>query len=121
MDLHPPLIDLLGASWRFEVPITGVAWSLDGSVAAFGLGEGSILLARARWSGGPDVRARASGGVEGIPPTVARPPVSRLAVHNRASRTIAAVSGGFLSLGADGDVWRIDAAGCVETVADLVG
>src|SRR5690349_12691264 len=121
MDIHPPLIDLLGGYWRFEAPVTAAAWSPDGLVAAFGLGDGTVVLARTRWPGGPEVRTRASGGLEVVPPTVPSPPVSRIAAHKGACRVLAAQPGGFLGLGADGTVLRIAADGHVEEDTGLAG
>src|SRR4051812_47802806 len=121
MDIHPPLIDLLGGRWRFEAPVTAAAWSHDGLIAAFGLGDGTVVLARTRWPGGPEVRARASGGLEVVPPTVPSPPVSCVAAHKGACCILAAEPGGFLSLGADGTVLHVAADGQVEKDAGLAG
>ena len=41
----PPLLDLLGAAWTLDAPVTGVAW--DGATAGFALGDGSLATARA--------------------------------------------------------------------------
>src|ERR1700759_2306183 len=121
MDIHPPLIDLLGGRWRFEAPVTEAPWRPDGLVVAFSLGDGTVVLARACWPGGPEVRARASGGLEVVPPTVPSPPVSRVAAHKGACRVLVAEPGGFLSLGADGTVLRIAADGHIEKNAALAG
>jgi len=103
MKIHPPLIELLGGRWRFDVPVAAAAWSHDGSVAAFGLADGTVALARASWEGGPEVTPRLAGGIEVRPPTVSSPPVSRVSVHNGATRTLVAQPGaGFLSGGDDG-------------------
>lgn len=108
MQIHPPLIELLGGRWSFNAPGATAAWSGDGSVVAFGLGDGTVVLARAEWAGGPQARVRAEGGIEVQPPTVPSPPVSRVAAHKGACLALAVDPGaGFLSGGDDGRVVRI--------------
>src|ERR1700737_4325081 len=100
MQIPPPLIDLLGGRWCFDAPVAAAVWSGDGSVAAFGLGDGTVALARAEWAGGPEGRAHAAGGIEVHPPTVPSPPVTRVAAHKGACLALAADPGaGFLSGG----------------------
>jgi WD40 repeat protein len=115
MEIHPPLIELLGAHWRFEVPVAAAAWSEDGSVAAFALGDGSVVLARAEWEGGPAARTRTTGGLEVHPPKVPSPPVSRVLGHERPCRALIALRGaGFLSGGEDGRIVRIGLDGSID-------
>src|SRR5882757_4643431 len=107
-----PLIELLGGCWRFDAPIRAAVWSGDGSTAAFGLGDGTVALARAEWAGGPQARPRTAGGIEVHPPTDPSPPVSRVAAHKGACLALAADPGaGFLSGGDDGRIVRIDCDG----------
>jgi len=97
----PPLLDLLGASWSLDAPVTGVAW--DGAVAGFALGDGSLATARAEWDGGPRLSPREGGGMELVPGAAIRPPVGRNRVHAGACLSVAAdPDGGFLSGGGDG-------------------
>jgi WD40 repeat protein len=115
MEIHPPLMELLGGHWRFEAPIAAAVWSDDGSVAAFALGDGGVALARAEWEGGPAVRMRATGGVEVHPPTVPSPPVSRVLAHEGPCRAlIAQPGGGFLSSGEDDRIVRIGLDGSID-------
>ena len=112
MQIHPPLIELFGGRWSLDAPAVAAAWSDDGSMAAFGLGDGTVVLARAAWPGGPEARPRATGGIEVHPPTVPSPPVSRLAAHKGACLALAADGdAGFMSGGADGSVMRIGCNG----------
>jgi WD40 repeat protein len=118
MDIHPPLIELLGGRWRFEAPVAAVAWSADGSVAAFALSDGAVALVGAAWGGGPQARPRATGGLEVHPPTVPGPPVSRILAHEGPCRAlIAQPGGGLLSGGEDGRVARISLDGSVDVGA----
>ncbi|MEO8716168.1 MAG: WD40 repeat domain-containing protein [Acetobacteraceae bacterium] len=119
---QPPLIDLLGASWRLDSIIVGAAWSADGSVAAFGLGDGTVALARARWEGGPKAGARAEGGIEVTLATSPRPPVSRVQAHKGACLALTAdPSGGFLSGGADGRRVRLAGDGTAHPRTEFDG
>jgi hypothetical protein len=114
MRVHPPLLDLLGAHWQLGAAVAGIAWCGDGSLAAFALADGALALARAEWEGGPVVAGRA-GGVEVVPPSVASPPLSRVAVHRGACRALAAdPDGAFLSGGDDGRLARISTEGRVQ-------
>ena len=90
MEIHPPLIELLGGRWRFEVPAAAAAWSDDGSLVAFALDDGTVALARAEWEGGPEARTRATGGLEVHSPTVSSPPVSRVHAHEGPCRALVA-------------------------------
>jgi WD40 repeat protein len=115
MEIHPPLIEMLGGRWRFEAPVAAAAWSGDGSVAAFALADGAVALARADWPGGPEVRTRATGGLEVHPPTVPSPPVSRVSAHKGPCRALVARPGvGFLSGGEDGRVVCIGLDGTAD-------
>jgi WD40 repeat protein len=114
MPFHPPLLDLLGARWQLGAAVAGVAWSSDGTRAAFALTDGTLALARAAWEGGPVVAAK-PGGVEVVPPRVASPPFSRVAVHRGACRALATdPDGAFLSGGDDGRLARVSAEGRVQ-------
>ena len=121
--VQPPLIDLLGAAWQLGAAVVGVAWvapwDAEQPLAAFGLGDGGVALARGRWDGGPEVGRRPDGGVEVTLARAPRPPVSRVQAHKpRAGAAgggcLALVSdpaGGFLSGGADGTLVRLSAEG----------
>jgi hypothetical protein len=117
----PPLVDLIGARWQLEAPVAGIAW--DGDLAAFGLGDGTVALARGRWDGGPSLVPRssgggASGGAELIPASQPAPPAMRAWVHDGTCLGLAAdAAGGFLSGGDDGRLARIESDGTVEAVA----
>lgn len=122
MAVNPPLIGLLGAQWDLGARIVGAAWSGDGAVAAFGIADGTVALARAEWQGGPQLRQRAGGGVEVSPPTEPNPPLSRVRVHENACRALVAdPAGGFLSGGADGRLVRLGADGAAETLDAFPG
>jgi WD40 repeat protein len=115
MQIHPPLIELLGGYWRFDAPIEAAVWSGDGSTAAFGLGDGTVALARAEWAGGPEARPRAGGGIEVHPPTDPSPPVSLVAAHKGGCLALAAdPDAGFLSGGVDGRIVRIGRDGTTD-------
>jgi hypothetical protein len=108
MAANPPLIGLLGAHWLFGARAVGAAWSGDGSMAGFGLADGTAVLARAEWQGGPQVRRRAGGSVEATPPADPSPPVTRLRIHEEGCLAlIADTEGGFLTGGADGKLMRL--------------
>ena len=113
----PPLVDLLGASWEMDAPVVGMTW--DGDLAAFGLGDGSIAMARAEWTGAPSFGAAEGGGVMLTPATVRPPPVSRQSVHKGACLSLATdPSGGFLSGGDDGVLRHTTSEGVVEAVSE---
>jgi WD40 repeat protein len=115
MEIHPPLMELLGGHWSFDAPVVAAVWSDDGSVAAYALGDGAVALARAEWKGGPEVRKRATGGVEVHPPTVVSPPISRVLAHEGPCRALVAQAGnGFLSGGEDGRIVRIALDGSID-------
>jgi hypothetical protein len=81
-------------------------------VAAFGLGDGTVVLARAEWAGGPEVRAReGDGGVEVTPPTDPSPPVTRVSVHTGRCLALVADPAAFLTGGEDGRVVRLESDG----------
>ena len=116
----PPLLDLLGASWSLDAPVTGVAW--DGAVAGFALGDGSLATARAEWDGGPRVVPRQGGGMELVPGTATRPPAGRQGVHGGACLSVAAdPEGGFLSGGDDGVLAHTGADGVVRGLGSYPG
>ena len=116
----PPLLDLLGASWSLDAPITGVAW--DGAVAGFALGDGSLATARAEWEGGPRLGPREGGGMELVPGTTQRPPVGRQRIHGGACLSVAAdPDGGFLSGGDDGLLAHTAADGEVRSIGNYAG
>ncbi len=107
--VNRPLIGLLGAHWTLGARVSAGAWSSDEAVAAFGLEDGAVVLVRAQWTGGPEVRTREGGGVEVTPPADPSPPVSRVAVHKGACRALAADpdAPGFLCGGDDGRLVRL--------------
>ena len=121
--VQPPLIDLLGAAWQLGAPVVGVAWESPWSagqpLAAFGLGDGAVALARARWEGGPEIGQRPDGGVELVLARAPRPPVARVQAHKAGPGTpgggcltlTSDPTGGFLSGGADGKLVRLSAQG----------
>jgi len=116
----PPLLDLLGATWLLDAPITGVTW--DGAVAGFALGDGSLAMARAAWEGAPKLAPREGGGVELTPATGPAPPVSRQVVHQGACLSLATdPKGGFLSGGDDGVLARTAVDGEVRGMASYPG
>lgn len=116
----PPLLDLLGAAWSLDAPVTGVAW--DNETAGFALGDGSLAMARAEWDGAPALVPRDGGGLEVSPGTAPRPPVSRQTVHDGACLTLAAdPEGGFLSGGDDGVLARTGADGVVHRIGSHPG
>jgi hypothetical protein len=119
---HRALLDLLGARWALDAPVVGAAWEAGGRLAAFGLGDGTVALARAAWQGGPAVGPRAGGGVELIPATAPPPPVMRAGVHRGACLGLVAdTSDGFLSGGDDGRFARVATDGAIEVLAEYPG
>ena len=118
--LPDPLLDLLGARWSMGAPVTGCAWL--GDAAAFGLADGTIAIARARWDGAAGLQAREGGGVELVPASASPPPVMRVGVHAGPCLAIAGDgAGGALSGGADGRFARMGADGQAETLAAFPG
>ena len=116
----PPLLDLLGAAWSLDAPVTGVAW--DGAVAGFALGDGSLAMARAEWDGAPKLVPRDGGGLDLASATAPRPPVSRQSVHGGACLSVAAdPSGGFLTGGDDGVVAHTGGDGVVHGIGSYTG
>ncbi len=116
----PPLLDLLGATWAMDAPVSGVAW--DGDLAGFALGDGSLAMARAEWPGAPAVRRRAEGGSELTPGTAPPPPMSRLRVHGGACLALARdPAGGFLSGGDDGVLAHAAEDGTVTVLQSFPG
>lgn len=112
----PPLLDVLGASWSMDAPVVGVCW--DGDLAGFGLGDGTLAMARANWRGAPSLGPREGGGTELVPGTALPPPVSRQGVHEGACLSIASdPQGGFLSGGDDGVLYRTTSDGDAVALA----
>lgn len=122
MNVRRPLLEMLGARWQMDAPVVGAAWDATGEVAAFGLGDGTVALARRTWQGGPQLQARQGGGAELFPASGPPPPVSRVGVHAGACLGIVADGdGGFLSGGDDGRVAVTDCHGSVAELARFVG
>ncbi len=119
-----PLLDVLGASWTLDAPITGVAW--DGDLAGFALGDGSLAMGRAEWAGSPQLEP-VEGGTRLIPAAHPQPPVTRLRVHQGACLSIATRprsaggGGGFLTGGDDGLLAGTDSEGVVSVLASYPG
>jgi hypothetical protein len=115
-----PLLDVLGGSWSLGVAVVAADW--DAELAGFALRDGSIVLARAEWEGGPVLAARPAGGLElrpGEPP----PPLAREAARPDGCLTLRAVEGGFLCGGGSGVVARVGVelpATTAETPAAMV-
>ncbi len=113
---QPPLIDLLGASWQLDAPVVGIGW--DGDLAGFALGDGTIAMARAEWTGAPSFGPGETGGLVLTPATHRAPPVARQGVHQGACLSLAVdPNGGFLSGGDDGALRHTSQEG---VVTDLV-
>lgn len=120
--IPPPLITLLGAQWTLDTPVSAVAWNVQGTVAAFGLGDGTMALAPATWDGAPGIGPRPGGGVELVAATRPAPPVTRVAVHDGACLSLAAEgNGGFLSGGDDGRMVLVDVDGGTTELAAFAG
>jgi WD40 repeat protein len=118
LDAPRPLMDLLGARWMVGARASTVAWDAGGQLAAFGLSDGTLAVARLAWDGGPTVRPREGGGVELVPPGAPPPPVARIPVHDGACLALAAdPDGGFLSGGSDGQLARVQPDGTIDTLA----
>ncbi|CAN7514887.1 WD40 repeat domain-containing protein [Pseudorhodoferax sp. LjRoot39] len=101
----PPLLDLLGVHWAAGAPVTGLAWEADGGSVAFALGDGHLLVADARWPGGPTLVPRPAGGVAVQPAQSLAPAPRRAACHQGACLAVAADrAGGFVTGGDDGGV-----------------
>ncbi len=116
----PPLLDLLGASWSLDIPITSAAWT--GALAAFALGDGTLAMARAEWPGAPSLSPREGGGLELAPATSPRPPMARQAVHGGPCLALAATpEGGFLTGGDDGVLAITNADGETTKIATYPG
>lgn len=113
-----PLLDLLGARWQMAAPVVGAAWNEADGLAGFGLGDGTLAMARRDWPGGPRAAPRAGGGIDLSPATQAAPPVMLSRVHDGACLDIAACAdGGFLSGGDDGQLVRLATDGASEVLA----
>ncbi len=115
----PPLLDVLGARWTLDAPVVGVAWDED--LAGFGLGDGSVAMARAEWAGAAELEP-CNGGLSLTPATALPPPVSRQRVHQGACLDIAALSdGGFLTGGDDGRLIRTTENGVTAELENHAG
>ena len=115
----PPLLDVLGARWILDAPVVGVAW--DGDLAGFGLGDGSLAMARAEWQGAPKLEP-CEGGTKLTPAEAPSPPVSRQRVHQGACLDIAALpEGGFLTGGDDGGLVRTTEDGLTTRLENYPG
>jgi hypothetical protein len=102
-----PLLDVLGGGWSLGVAVVAADWDAD--LAGFALRDGSVVLARAEWEGGPVLAARPAGGLElrpGEPP----PPLAREAARLDGCLTLRASQGhGFLCGGGSGVLARVGA------------
>jgi hypothetical protein len=115
----PPLLDVLGACWTLDAPVVGVAW--DGTLAGFGLGDGSVSVGRAEWEGAPQL-SPCEGGAKLTPATHRPPPMVRQRVHQGACLSVAAQpGGGFLSGGDDGSLAHTNADGATTQLARYPG
>lgn len=102
----PPLHDLLGVSFVFNVAINALTW--DDGVAYFALADGAIAALLAQWPGAPRLAKRPGGGVEIIAAATAPPPPIIVNAHRKAALAIAADPlGGVVSGGADGRYLRL--------------
>lgn len=115
--LPTPLIDLMGARWSMGAPVSGAAWFGTGDSAAFGLADGTLAIARARWDGEARIQPRDGGGIELVPASEQPPPVMRIGVHAGPCLSVAGAGGTMLSGGADGRFAGIGADGTVTTLA----
>ena len=117
---QPPLLDLLGATWAMDAPVSAVAW--DGDLACFSLGDGSLAMSRAEWPGAPTIGPRAEGGLQLMPGAAPPPPVTRLRVHEGACLALARdPAGGFLSGGEDGLLAHTTGDGTVTRLHTYAG
>lgn len=124
---RPTLTDWLGARWRVGSRAGGVAWGAaagsepgdaQAGLVAFALSDGTLAIARRAWEGAPVPRAREGGGVELVAPAAPPPPIARIPVHDGAALAVAAdPAGGFLSIGADGQLARVQPDGTIDTLA----
>ncbi|HVR54226.1 MAG TPA: WD40 repeat domain-containing protein [Pseudorhodoferax sp.] len=120
--LAPPLLDLLGVHWPADAPVTGLAWEADGGSVAYALGDGHLLLADARWTGGPTLAPRPAGGVAVQPAQSLAPAPRRAACHQGACLVVAAdPAGGFVTGGDDGGVVRLPRQGAPAVLARTDG
>jgi WD domain, G-beta repeat len=88
-----PLLDVLGGGWSLGVAVVAADWNAD--LAGFALRDGSVVLARAEWEGGPVLAPRPAGGLElrpGEPP----PPLARETARPDGCLTLRTVQGSFL-------------------------
>jgi hypothetical protein len=115
-----PLIDLLGNRWRVDARAACVAWDAKAGLAALGLSNGVLAIARLPADGGPSARLREGGGVELIQATAPPQPLARIPVHDGACVALAAdPDGGFLSGGSDRQLARVQADGTIDTLGQL--
>ncbi len=112
MNAMRPLLELLGARWAMDAPVVGVAWDGAAHLAGFGLGDGTLAIARDAWDGGPQVTEREAEGIEIVPARQPPPPVPRTSLHRGAILSVVAdPAGGFLTGGDDGAFVRSNADG----------
>lgn len=101
----PPLLAVLGTSWAVGAPAVAVSWDADGQSVAFGLGNGHVLVADAKWPQGPRVQPRPGGGVNVIQAEEPAPQPAQAICHQGSCLALAAhPQGGFVSGGDDGRV-----------------
>lgn len=101
----PPLLAVLGTSWAVGAPTVAVSWDVDGQSVAFGLGNGHVLVADAKWPQGPRVQPRPGGGVDVIQAEEPAPQPAQAICHQGSCLALAAhPQGGFVSGGDDGRV-----------------
>lgn len=127
MNTPPPLIELLGARWAFDVPVVGLAWDNGAKTFGFGLGDGHVALVDTAWPDGPKIQMRSDGaGMEVLPPKGPPSMPKRVAAHGETGACLSLVGvaeegGGFLSGGDDGRLVHVRSDGSQRTVAEHSG
>jgi hypothetical protein len=102
----PPLLDLLGASFVFNIAVQALAW--DGTDACCGLANGTIAILRTSWSGAPGIVPRENGGIQIKAADIPPPPPHIIQAHRAPIVALApAAMGGILTAGADGKLLRL--------------
>ena len=118
----PPLLNALGASWDFGVPVVAAVWDVEGASLGFALGDGHLAVADAQWPGGPRVEPKPGGGVSLVAAEAPATRPVRVACHQGSCLCIAAdVRGGFLTGGDDGRVVLVPRVGDPAVVSQLAG